>query len=130
MVQEGGGRIDGRIESLVNDKSIQTLLLDLLQRTAVLETSTRLSDGQRTELISTITRLGDRLGEVTGAIKTLSRLDEDVQALNERLDKHDELFAEARGGLRVARVFWSVVWGTVGGLIGLIVAWLKSGSHQ
>lgn len=110
------------------------VLLDAIERLAILETKVQFSDLQRTELLTTTSRLGDRLGEIALGIRGLSELSARVTELEERhhvldarLDAHDLIFAETKGGLRAARFVWGVLWGIVGASVGALVSWITKG---
>jgi hypothetical protein len=119
---------------VVDISSLNSLILDAIERLAIVETSGKFSDLQRAELLTTINRLGDRLGEATLAIRGISeliarvaRLEERSAALDARLDAHDLVFAKTEGGLRAIRVVWGVVWSIVGATVALFVEHVKKG---
>jgi len=105
---------------------VQTLILDSIERLAILETSHKFADLQRQSLIESTEKLSGRLGEVSNALHGYGELNERVKAIASRIDAHDVIFAEARGGIRAAKVFWSCFWATVGVAITLTATWLRS----
>jgi len=104
---------------------LQTLILDSIERLAILETSHKFGDLQRHALIDSTEKLSSRLTEVSSALHGYGELNERVKAISARLDAHDVVFAEARGGIRATKIFWSAIWAAVGMMVAGTIAYLK-----
>lgn len=115
---------------------LQTLVLDALERLAILETSQKFTDAQRVELLGSVTRLSQQIGEVTIGIRDvvtiradLSSIRSEASALRARLDGHDLVLAETRGGIRATRIVWGIIWAVFGAAIAILgtIVKIKSG---
>jgi len=104
---------------------LQTLVLDTVERLAVLETSARFADQQRQLLIETTGRVSERLGEIITTIKGYEPLARDIGELKQRVSKHDEVIIDAGGQIKGAARIWNLVWAGLGFLVATAMAWLK-----
>lgn len=104
-----------------------SLLLDALERLAILETTNRFTELQRGELLATIAKLSGQLGDIAGGIRSVSEILVRLAALEARAHAHDLVFAETKGGVRAAKLAWSVIWALIGASIAVLGLWFKRG---
>jgi hypothetical protein len=116
---------DERERFFTDFSRLQTLILDAIERLAVLETSGQYADMQRQSLLDSIARLGDRLDHFAKSAGALEVLSTRVDSLTRRIEKLDALVSEIRGGVKVTKVLWSAIWAIVGAAIAVVAAWAK-----
>lgn len=117
------GRDDDR--RLIGDPN--SLLLDALERVAVLEAVNRFSELQRQELLATTSKLSGQLGEIALGLRGMSDINARVAALEASRHAHDLRVAKTEGGVLVAKLAWGVIWGLLGAGIAIIGIYAKKG---
>lgn len=94
------------------ERTITTLVLDVLERLTILEQSFKFADLQRNKIAEEVTRLG-----------TICAVKSDLEKVVKLVDEHEEVFRQFKFGLRVARAGWAAIYVTGGGLVGAGFQW-------
>lgn len=96
-----------------------SLLLDLQERITRLETGTSFADAQRTEILTMLAEIRNELRAAN-----LEMILRDVKELRERVDTHEHVLSEARGGAHVGvwaiKAVWAVIYAFGGAVAGIL----------
>lgn len=95
-----------------SERSLTTLVLDVLERLTILEQSFKYADLQRGEIVTKV----NKLSEVCAA-------KEDVKIMARLVDEHEKFFNEFKFGMRVAKAGWAFVYVSGGTLFGAGIQW-------
>lgn len=93
---------------------LQSLILDVIERLSILETSARFADQQRQSLIDTTAKLNERLEPFRELGASVSGIRAEVEKLKKIVDSHREYFIEIKGGIKLMKFVWWAVWAAIG----------------
>lgn len=116
---------DERERFFANFGRLQTLLLDLGERLTILEVSFKFADSQRQSLLDVTGRISEQLRPLGRTAEDVRELTKQIDDLTKRVDKYDVVVAEARGGAKMAKILWSILWAAVGGIVSMVALWFK-----
>ncbi|HUP80489.1 MAG TPA: hypothetical protein VM260_18215, partial [Pirellula sp.] len=103
---------ESSVQLTSTDKTLTTLVLDVLERLTILEQSFKYSDLARSEIVKKV----DKLAEICAAKA-------EVEEMSRLLAEHEDFFKEFRMGLRVAKAGWAFIYISGGTIVGAIVQW-------
>lgn len=95
-----------------SERTLTTLILDVLERLTILEQTFKFADAQRTEISQKVT-----------ALAKVSVVKKDIEEMVKLVKEHENFFKEFQFGLKVARAGWATLYMAGGGIFGAGIQW-------
>lgn len=104
-------------------KQLLTLQLDVSERLSLLEASSKFADQQRQHLITTTSKINERLELIPVLDMRMGQVDKALEGLNTRVTVQDKALIEIGGMMKVVRWLWGGVAAILLALFAGIVQW-------